>query len=162
MIKALSIKQPWADLILGGGAEMTNRPADRKTIEVRTWRRNYRGLVLIHAPKTLDPSAMNRFCVTGESVTGAYLGIVILVDIIQFNKNNWKELRPLHQNWTTLNPFYDFFGWVLEKAMRFEEPIPGKGRQGLYKVPGEIIERLDGKQLYGLDDVHPYGLDLKT
>ena len=32
-MKALSIRQPWAELIMQG----------RKTLELRTWRTNYRG-----------------------------------------------------------------------------------------------------------------------
>ena len=34
-MKALSIRQPWAELILQG----------RKTIELRTWKTSYRGLL---------------------------------------------------------------------------------------------------------------------
>ncbi len=42
---ALSVKQPWAALILAG----------RKTVEVRTWPTRRRGRVLIHAGKVPDP-----------------------------------------------------------------------------------------------------------
>lgn len=42
-MKALSIRQPWAWLILHGG----------KDIENREWRTSYRGPVLIHASKTM-------------------------------------------------------------------------------------------------------------
>jgi uncharacterized protein (UPF0264 family) len=49
-VKALSIKQPWATLLVHG----------RKTIEVRRWRLNYRGPLLIHAARIPDnrPEAM--------------------------------------------------------------------------------------------------------
>lgn len=40
-MKALSIRQPWATLILRGG----------KDIENRVWRTKQRGTVLIHASK---------------------------------------------------------------------------------------------------------------
>ena len=40
-MKALSIRQPWAWLILHGG----------KDIENRTWRTNVRGTILVHAAK---------------------------------------------------------------------------------------------------------------
>jgi len=41
---ALSLKQPWAALLVAG----------RKTVEVRTWRTGRRGSVLIHASKRPD------------------------------------------------------------------------------------------------------------
>ncbi len=43
-ILALSVKQPWAALIVAGV----------KTVEVRTWATRTRGPVLIHAAKTAD------------------------------------------------------------------------------------------------------------
>lgn len=45
MVKALSIMQPWAWLIVQG----------HKDIENRTWPTSYRGPVLIHTGKRLDP-----------------------------------------------------------------------------------------------------------
>lgn len=45
-MKALTIKQPWAGLIAGGW----------KDVENRVWRTGYRGPVLIHASKKLDPA----------------------------------------------------------------------------------------------------------
>ena len=42
---ALSLKQPWAALLVHG----------RKTIEVRKWRTPRRGRILIHAAKVPDP-----------------------------------------------------------------------------------------------------------
>ena len=44
-MKALSIMQPWAWLIVAG----------HKDIENRTWPTSYRGPVLIHAGKRMDP-----------------------------------------------------------------------------------------------------------
>lgn len=49
-MKALSIRQPWAWAIVNG----------HKTIENRTWATTYRGPLLIHASKSLDPHGMER------------------------------------------------------------------------------------------------------
>lgn len=43
-MKAITIKQPWASLIVSG----------LKDIENRTWKTNFRGRVLIHAGKTRE------------------------------------------------------------------------------------------------------------
>ncbi len=50
-MKALSLKQPWAELILQG----------KKKIEIRRWNTNFRGEFLIHASKISDENAMKRF-----------------------------------------------------------------------------------------------------
>ncbi len=50
-MKAITIKQPWATLIAKG----------YKEYEFRTWKTNYRGDVLIHAGKSIDKKAMERF-----------------------------------------------------------------------------------------------------
>ncbi len=48
---ALSIRQPWIELILSG----------LKTIEVRTWSTEYRGELWLHAGKKADREALKRF-----------------------------------------------------------------------------------------------------
>jgi hypothetical protein len=50
-MKALSFKQPWAELVLQG----------KKKIEIRRWNTNFRGEFLIHASKSPDMDAMKRF-----------------------------------------------------------------------------------------------------
>jgi hypothetical protein len=45
-MKAISIRQPWAWLIVQG----------YKDVENRTWATKYRGPILIHAGKTCDPA----------------------------------------------------------------------------------------------------------
>lgn len=40
-MKVLTIKEPWATMILEG----------KKTIETRTWKTNHRGVILLHAAK---------------------------------------------------------------------------------------------------------------
>ena len=50
-MKALSIQQPWAWLIVNG----------LKDIENRTWRSTFRGRVLVHAGKAIDADAWEYF-----------------------------------------------------------------------------------------------------
>ena len=50
-MKALTIKQPWASLIIEG----------YKKYEFRSWKTNYRGKVLIHAGASVDKKDMERF-----------------------------------------------------------------------------------------------------
>ncbi len=50
-MKVITIKQPWATLIAEG----------YKEYEFRTWKTKYRGDILIHAGKSIDKKAINRF-----------------------------------------------------------------------------------------------------
>ena len=49
-MKVLTIKQPWASLIIEG----------YKRFEFRSWKTNYRGELLIHAGKSIDKEAYER------------------------------------------------------------------------------------------------------
>lgn len=57
---ALSIRQPWAWLILHGG----------KDIENRKWATSRRGRILIHAGKAVDSAALRAFEAGRNPVTG--------------------------------------------------------------------------------------------
>jgi ASCH domain len=67
-MKALSIRQPWADLILAGV----------KTSEYRSWQVDYRGPLLIHAAKRKEPFAD----VPRSTPRGGFVGVVNLIDIV--------------------------------------------------------------------------------
>ena len=49
-MKVLTIKQPWATLIMQGN----------KRFEFRSWQTKYRGELLIHAGKGIDKEAVKR------------------------------------------------------------------------------------------------------
>ena len=51
MMKVITIKQPYATLIAEG----------IKEFEFRTWKTKYRGDILIHAGKSIDKKAMEKF-----------------------------------------------------------------------------------------------------
>ena len=81
---ALSVRQPWAWLIVNG----------HKTVENRVWATNYRGPILIHASKTpgLGPNdltglrrELHRQCgiaIPADLPTGGIVGTVNLVDCV--------------------------------------------------------------------------------
>ena len=64
-IKALTVRQPWAELILRG----------RKPFELRTWRTKYRGPLVIHAAVKIDSSDARLFGLDPEKLTtSAFVG----------------------------------------------------------------------------------------
>lgn len=124
-MKALSIKQPWAWLIIHGG----------KDIENRTWHTKFRGRFLVHASKgvTKDEYAdAYRFalsigvrCPRFEDLErGGIVGSVELVDSVDTSSSPW---------------YTGAKGFVLRdpKPLPF---LPIKGRLQFFEVADEILE----------------------
>mgnify|MGYP001267639774 CR=1 FL=1 len=127
-MKTLSIRQPWAELILQG----------RKTIELRTWRTPYRGLLLIHAGGNIEEEACTIYDLDPQRlVRGALVGTVEVVDMIEFDAERFAALRDEHlyqKDWPG-----DLYGWKLVNPQRLPAPIPMRGRLGLFDVPDEVL-----------------------
>lgn len=105
-MKALSIKQPWANLIAQG----------EKTIEVRTWKTEYRGELLIVSSQRprIEPF-------------GQGLCIVKLLNCRQMTEHDLKRAcLPDYHHYT--------YAWELDLLYRFEYPFPVKGKLSLYDV----------------------------
>lgn len=128
-LKALTVRQPFASLIMAGV----------KTTENRTWRTNYRGPLVIHAGARDDREAMLRLadarrprhhsgqgCEPLEGLTaplpylprGALLGTVELIDCVRDSESDWAIEGLWH--------------WQLVDPQPFETPIPARGRLGLW------------------------------
>lgn len=127
-MKAISLWQPWASLIVEG----------TKSIETRSWYTGYRGPLLIHAAKrkiTRDSWEQDilRFLKNPEMEIpyGALVGRVQLVDCkrTEYIRDGISETE-----YTLGNFGNDRFGWVMEKPELFHMPIPYKGMQGLFDV----------------------------
>jgi hypothetical protein len=123
--KALSVRQPWASLITCG----------LKTIEIRTWSTSYRGQLYIHAAKSLDELAMNRFQLEAPP-TGALLGTVELVKVEPFTAILWNELADKHLDNGPFTP--GFYAWHFEDARPLPEPIVYRGDRSLFTVIVEM------------------------
>lgn len=111
-MKALSLKQPFAELILQG----------RKKIELRKWNTKFRGEFLIHASKIPDEVSMKEFGFN-TLPAGCIVGKAELVDVKHYT--NTKELmkdKKLH----IASSAWGKYGFVLENVQRVKE-IPCKG-----------------------------------
>lgn len=121
-VKALSIQQPWAWLIVNG----------YKDIENRNWITKFRGFVAIHAGLKIDFDAANdiQCCVhpvTGHDIsidtfildgkgTGGIVGAAEIVDCVESYESDW---------------FVGRYGFVLRNA-RPVPFIPVRGALGLF------------------------------
>ena len=119
---AISIRQPWVELILTG----------RKTIEVRSWATQHRGELWLHAGTTRDSKLVRKFSFTeGELQFGALVGVCELRDCIEFDKDSWDLWRSQHLNEGDLNG--RLYAWLLGNPNRIV-PKSYKGRLGLMRI----------------------------
>src|SRR5438046_2531913 len=112
---ALSIKQPWVDLILRG----------LKDIEVREWRVARRGPILVHASNAVDwkTAELLGYDVASDLPRGGLVGVAKIVDVIEFSRSAWLELMPRHRviHPPVREPVY---GAVLGDVIPFRTRIP--------------------------------------
>lgn len=122
MVTALSIRQPWTELILQG----------RKTIEVRTWSTQHRGELWLHAGTRSDKKTLQRFGLAAEDLTfGALVGRCELYDCVEFTPETWELWRVRHLNEGPLEK--RLYAWILSTPIRVQ-PRKWKGRLGLMRI----------------------------
>ena len=119
-MKALTIIQPYAELIADG----------EKMVENRTWYTNYRGPLAIHAGKSREGLSGD----PGEEllIFGAVVAIVDLTACLCLDRmglvESWEAYSWVQRHSHTEGPFC----WVLESVQRLEKPIAARGQQGLW------------------------------
>ncbi|WP_277593656.1 ASCH domain-containing protein [Pseudomonas chlororaphis] len=123
-MKALSIRQPWAWLIIHGG----------KDIENRSWHTKFRGRFLVHAAQGMTSNEFTQallYCYDRglpmpdrcDMQRGGVIGSVELVDSLDTSDSPWYMGQK---------------GFLL----RDPKPLPFiqlKGRLGFFEVPDELI-----------------------
>ena len=124
-MKVLTIKQPWAALIM----------QKDKRFEFRSWQTKYRGDLLIHAGKGIDKEAMKRLSkyIPKDMTTGKILGKVTLVDCVKMSSEFKEMLLKENKDIYTDSSFKENYGWQLENAEVFDEPIEAKGKLSLWE-----------------------------
>ena len=128
-IPALSVQQPWAELIISG----------RKQIEIRSWSTNYRGDCWLHTGKKRNPELEKLFSIE-DPFTGGFLGIIRLNLIITLDKQRWETMQERHLSPNTFIP--GMYGWIFSNARRFKHPIPGPGQLRLFFPDKNIYSEL--------------------
>lgn len=127
--QALSVRQPWAEMIILG----------RKPIELRTWQRSYRGRIWIHAGRQTD-EALELLYGYSNLFHGGYIGSAELTSIEYIDNRRWEAWREMHHDRGPFQP--NLFAWVLAHPRRLARPLPAKGDVGLYTVSEEMLQQL--------------------
>lgn len=134
-MKALTIKQPWATLIMRCG----------KDIENRQWYTSQRGIIAIHTSARMKREDVEEACAlmrgfipnfserifTDECFReperypiGCIVGTVEIVDCVKHSDSPW---------------FVGEYGFVLRNPVCFAKPIPARGMLGFWEVPGDLL-----------------------
>jgi activating signal cointegrator 1 len=133
-MKALSLREPYASLIMAG----------LKTIETRTWKTNYRGDILIHVSKSRDTNFLARFPLItfkdkfnavdqinerikeNNFFAGQVIGVMELYDVQPMRRRDRVE--------ACIDYSPNLFSWFIRDIRPVEPPFHVKGELRLFEV----------------------------
>lgn len=123
-MKVLTIKQPWATLIIQGN----------KKFEFRSWQTHYRGELLIHAGKSIDKEAMKRLekYLPENIPLGKIIGKVNLTNCIKTSPEFFQNVQKENKDIYSKSIFKEEYAWQVELIEKFENPIEVKGNLSLW------------------------------
>lgn len=135
-MRALTIHQPWAWAIVAGHKPVENRswaPPEAAVGEV----------LVIHAGRRFDvenerlvEQLAGTECLPPHVEASGIIGVAVLDRVVDAQDGNCQD--PL-----LMSPWFSGrFGWVLRDADQFPKPIECRGKQGLWKVPPEVAEKV--------------------
>ena len=136
-MKALTICQPYASLIIG----WHGMPEEiRKRVENRSWIMSYRGPLLIHAGKSR--AWLDSWCgrVPSDMPFGAIIGRVDVVGCVAKERLGFRSGVRERYPWIVDHIHAEGpYCIIVENPVRFAEPIPYRGQQGVFDVPDDIV-----------------------
>lgn len=122
-MKALSFRQPWAELVLQG----------RKTMDLRTYNTHYRGRIAIHASQTVEADKCWEYSLNPDNLdVGGIVGTAELVDVIPLDETAYNAHQAAHlagRHWRE-----GLYGWVFVQPERLPTFIPARGRTNFFNV----------------------------
>jgi hypothetical protein len=138
-VKAISVCQPWATLIVHG----------LKRLETRSWATGHRGPLAVHAGKSFPPSARMlclqepyRTLLAGAGLldwrdlpTGHIIGVAEVVGCTRAPE--LERLPDLERQLGDFGP--GRWAWALVNPRPLPAPVPCRGRLGLFEVPDLIV-----------------------
>lgn len=122
-VKALSFRQPWAELVLQG----------KKTLDLRTWSTRHRGSLAIYASQTVEKEACRAHGLDPDQLTtGAVIGLVDLVGVVELDQAAYTARESQHLSGRHFQG--PMFGWELANPRPLATPAPTRGRLLLFDV----------------------------
>jgi len=138
-IRALTLHRPWSDAIATGQKRIENRPW-------KPWPKIIGRDIAIHAGKQYDHKGARYMLRSGIFHPPVDVlsptGVVAIVTVAGFvseidHENPW---------------FFGPYGWILKNVRRLTKPIHCSGRQGLWRVPNDVVRELQKLEVgHGLE-----------
>ena len=120
-MKVLTIREPWASLIING----------YKEYEFRSWKTNYRGKILIHAG--MSNENISKFDIYNlEYSKGEIIGEAEIVDCILVTEEFNNELLKKNSLVYGKTNHTSTYAWKLANIKKYDKKIPCKGKLGLW------------------------------
>ncbi len=129
---ALSIRQPWIDMIVRGV----------KTMEIRNWAVKRRGLIALHAPRRIDFSAAYFYGYKQPWTLprGKLIALAEITDVVELDNESWVDLVQRHRQ--PLPMVDGAYGVLLDNVKLLERPVDCRGKQMFFPITGNILERV--------------------
>jgi hypothetical protein len=138
-MKAISLWQPWASLLVLG----------EKQIETRSWATPHRGPLAVHAAKMWNPD-LERLCMEepfrslllkhglGKDLLprGALVGTVQLDNCLPTDLLAVKEVEYQLGDFRAGR-----FAWIVSRPQPLIQPIPTRGKQGIFTIELELASK---------------------
>lgn len=140
-MRALSLSQPWADVVVKGPKRIENRPLQLCTAAARLKRSGE--LFAIHAAKSFDHDARRWVEAAGvrmptDWIGGAIIGVARVVDVAQLDWWTSSGKLPADQVPWAFGPLCILLGDVSELST----PVPCRGMLGFWTVPAELAAQV--------------------
>lgn len=134
-MKALTLTQPWAQLVALG----------LKRVETRSWRTNYRGPFAIHAAKgmpheawefAMDEMSLGVAVAPSKLPRGAIVARARLVDVVPVEdvRDTISDREHAYGDYSDGR-----FAWLLEDVRVLGVPVECRGSLGLWTVPSGLL-----------------------
>jgi hypothetical protein len=142
-MKAISLLQPWASLVVMGV----------KTIETRSWGTKYRGPILIHASIGkagnifADELLFKKYIPDFKQLPfGAIIGQVTITNVIRIESLNLTDdlINKLTMEEKAFGDYTEGrYAWLLEDYIKFKTPIPARGTLNIWEYPAENFSTIN-------------------
>lgn len=131
-LRAISIRQPWLDLILRG----------KKELELREWSPSFRGMIALHSPIKIDFHAAHYYGYSEpwKLERGKVLGMANLTSVTELNENTYADMLTKH---LSIHPFKGIvYAIKFSDIFVLPKSIAVKGKLLVFTLDESISEKI--------------------
>ena len=128
---AISVRQPWLDMIIRGF----------KVMELRTWEMRERGTIALHAPRRIDFGAAYLYGYAQPWLlpTGKIMALADVADVMLLDRGSWCENVIAHRQPIPVGGAY---GIRLENLRILKRPLAHRGHQMIFPLNEDVTARV--------------------